>query len=327
MKNFKRTVMRKALNSFITLMLVIVINFVLFRLMPGDPIKFMVPSNPRFTDEYLEQLAEDYGLNDPLFDQFVTYVKGVFTLDFGNSFIYKNTLAMDHVTDYMRWTIVLVGVSSIFMIVIGMLIGIIAAWRRGGKFDTGSLVFSLFFYAMPTFWLAMMMIIIFSKSWSLFPASRALDVGTTFQFDLDTILDLIHRLVLPASTLTLVNIAAFSLLMRGSLSDVMTEDYIETARAKGLGEAAVLRDHAVPNAMLPMVALIAITIAYIVGGAFQVEFVFEYPGIGWATITAVMDEDWPVLQAAFFLIALAVIVANLLADILMTFLDPRVELE
>ena len=327
MRNFRRAVLRKGLNSFITLMLVIVINFILFRMMPGDPIKFMVPPNPKFTEEYLQQLAEDYGLNDPPLEQFVTYVQGVFTLDFGNSFIYKNTLAMDHVLDYMKWTIVLVGVSSIFMIVIGMLIGVVAAWKRGSRFDTGSLVFSLFFYAMPTFWLAMLMIILFSLTFDLFPPSRALEVGTTFDLSFDAFVDLMRHLVLPAATLTLVNIAAFSLLMRGSLSDVMTEDYIETARAKGLPERDVLKNHAVPNAMLPMVALIAITIAYIVGGAFQVEYVFDYPGIGWATVDAVMDEDWPVLQAAFFIIALAVIAANLFADILMTFLDPRVELE
>jgi len=326
MKNFRRIVLRKILNSLVTIFLVIIINFALFRMMPGDPLKFMVPSNPKFSEEYLEGLVDDYGLNDPILEQFITYIKGVVTLDFGSSFIYKNTLAMDHVLDYMTWTLVLVGVSSIFMITIGMLVGIVAAWKRGSGFDTGSLAFSLFFYAMPTFWLAMMMVILFAKVLPLFPSHRALEVGDTFQFTFASFIDLVDHLVLPAATLTLVNIAAFSLLMRGSLSDVMTEDYINTARAKGLSETAVLKDHAVPNAMLPMIALIAITIAYIVGGAFQVEYVFEYPGVGWATIDAVMREDWPVLQAAFFLIAVAVIVANLLADVAMVYLDPRVEL-
>jgi peptide/nickel transport system permease protein len=326
MKNFRRIVLRKVLNSLITIFLVIVINFALFRMMPGDPLKFMVPSNPKFPTEYLEGLVEDYGLNDPMYEQFITYIKSVVTLDFGLSFYYKNTLAMDHVLDYMTWTLVLVGTSSIFMILIGMLIGIVAAWKRGGSFDTGSLAFSLFFYAMPTFWLAMMMIVLFSTAWPLFPSQRALEYGETFHFTIASFIDLLDHLVLPAATLTLVNLAAFSLLMRGSLSDVMTEDYINTARAKGLSEVAVLKDHAVPNAMLPMVALIAITIAYIVGGAFQVEYVFQYPGVGWATIDAVMREDWPVLQAAFFLIAIAVVIANLLADVAMIYLDPRVEL-
>ncbi len=326
MKNFRRIILRRVLNSLITLFLVIIINFALFRMMPGDPLKYMVPPNPKFTEEYLLGLVEEYGLNDPMIEQFADYLKGVVTLDFGSSFIYKNTLAMDHVLEYMTWTLLLLGVSSIFMISIGMLIGILSAWKRGSSFDTGSLAFSLFFYAMPTFWLAMMMIIMFAKTWVGLPPNNALEYGETFSWSLYSIMDLLEHLVLPAITLTLVNIAAFSLLMRGSLTDVMTEEYVNTARAKGLSEGAVLKDHAVPNAMLPMVALIAITIAYIVGGAFQVEYVFNYPGVGWATIDAVMREDWPVLQAAFFLIAVAVIIANFLADIAMVYLDPRVEL-
>ena len=327
MKNVRRILIRKILSAFITLLLVIIINFALFRMMPGDPLKFMVPSDPKIPEEYLEKLIDKYNLDAPLPEQFITYIKGVFTLDFGDSFYYKDTPAMEHVLEYMTWTLVLVGIASVFMIVIGMLIGIVAAWKRGGPFDTGSLAFSLFFYAMPTFWLAMMMVMLFSKTWDLFPSARALEIGETFHFTLDSIMDLLDHLVLPVATLVLVYIATFSLLMRGALSDVMTDDYITTARAKGLSEMSVLKDHAVPNAMLPMLALIALTIAYIVAGAFMVEYVFEYPGVGWATIDAVMREDWPVLQAAFFLIAVAVIIANFAADVMMLYMDPRVELE
>jgi len=234
--------------------------------------------------------------------------------------------AMDYILEYLPWTLLLVGTASFFMIVIGMLIGIIAAWKRGGLFDSGSLAFSLFFYAMPTFWLAMIMVMMFAVTWDIFPAARALEVGDEFEFTLESVKDLLSHLVLPVTCLVLVYIAEFSLMMRGALSDVMTEDYITTARAKGLPEKAVLKDHAVPNAMLPMLTLIALTIAYIVGGAFMVEYVFEYPGMGWATIIAVYDEDWPVLQAAFFLIAVTVLVANFVSDIAMLYLDPRVEL-
>ena len=326
MKNFRRVILRKILNSLITLFLVIVINFALFRMMPGDPVNFMVPSDPKIPEAYKLELIDKYGLNDSLSEQFITYITGILTLDFGESFIYKNTLAMDHVLEYMTWTLLLVGIASFLMVVIGMFIGIVSAWKRGSKFDTGSLAFGLFFYAMPTFWLAMMMIMLFAKAWPLFPSQRALEIGETFHFTLDSFIDLANHLVLPVITLVLVYIATYSLLMRGALTDVMTEDYITTARAKGLGEMAVLKNHAVPNAMLPMIALIAITIAYIVSGAFMVEFVFEYPGVGWLTVDAVMQEDWPVLQAAFFLIAVAVILANLFADIAMVYFDPRVEL-
>jgi peptide/nickel transport system permease protein len=219
-----------------------------------------------------------------------------------------------------------VGVSSILMIVLGMLIGIYAAWKRGTSFDTGSLAFSLFFYAMPTFWLAMMLVTIFAKELSFFPADGALSYGETFEFSLSSIADLLYHLVLPVVTLTLVSIASFSIIMRGALIDVMTEEYVVTAKAKGLSDSQVLKSHALPNAMLPMVALIAMSIAFIVGGAFQTEYVFNYPGIGWLTIEAVTKYDWPILQAAFFIIAIAVISANLVADILLVYLDPRVKL-
>lgn len=325
MRNFRRILLRRIISLFVTFLLVICINFVLFRMMPGDPLQFMIPADPKIPDEYKRMLIERYGLDDSMSEQFITYIKGVFTLDFGESFIHKKP-AMDYLLEYIPWTLLLVGIASVFMIVIGMLIGIAAAWKRGGLFDSGSLAFSLFFYAMPTFWLAMIMVMAFSETWDIFPASRALDLGTRFEFTLASVKDLLHHLVLPVTCLVLVYIATFSLVMRSSLSDVMTEDYITTARAKGLSEKAVLKDHAVPNAMLPMLILIALTVAYIVGGAFMVEWVFEYPGVGWATIDAVYEEDWPILQAAFFIIAVAVIIANFVSDIVMMYLDPRVEL-
>ncbi|MGB2581277.1 MAG: ABC transporter permease, partial [Thermoplasmata archaeon] len=230
------------------------------------------------------------------------------------------------VMEKLKWTLILTGTSSIFMILIGVTIGVIAAWRRGSSFDTGSLAFSLFFYAMPTFWFAMMLIAIFSTELRWFPPDSALTYGDTLELSWDGFRDLVHHLILPAISLTLGSIAAFSLIMRGSLVDVMTEEYITTARAKGLSETQMLKNHAVPNAMLPMVALIAIDIAFVVGGAFQTEVVFNYPGIGWETVEATYVKNYPILQAAFFLIAVAVIFANLIADILMVYLDPRVKM-
>jgi peptide/nickel transport system permease protein len=325
MRNFRRILLRRVISLFVTFLLVICINFVLFRMMPGDPLQFMVPADPAIPEEYKKMLIDRYGLNDSMYEQFITYIKGVFTLDFGDSFQYK-VPAMEYLLEYIPWTLLLVGIASVLMIVIGMLIGVIAAWKRGSFFDSGSLAFSLFFYAMPTFWLAMIMVMAFAETWQIFPPSRALDIGEEFEFTLASVTDLLHHLVMPVTCLVLVYIATFSLVMRGSLSDVMTEDYITTARAKGLAEKEVLKNHAVPNAMLPMLILIALTIAYIVGGAFMVEWVFEYPGVGWATIDAVYEEDWPVLQAAFFLIAVAVIIANFVSDIVMLYLDPRVEI-
>jgi len=296
-------------------------------MMPGDPINFMISNNPKFGDELKERLINEFDLNDPLHVQFVTYIKSCLTLNFGNSFIERNTPAMDIVMEHMKWTLILTGTSSILMIIIGMAIGIMGASNRGGRFDTSSLVFSLFFYAMPTFWLSMMLVAVFAVNLEWFPSSRAITVGADLDWSLGAISDLLMHLVLPAASLTLVSIAAFSLIMRGALTDVMTEEYIITARAKGLSKMQVLRNHAVPNAMLPMVSLIAITLAFIVGGAFQTEYVFSYPGIGWRTIVATYEMDYPVLQAAFFVITLTVILANFFADILLMYLDPRIKSE
>jgi len=319
-----RLVARKAVNSFITLVLVVILNFILFRAMPGSPM-MNFRSNPKLSDEFKLKMIDEFGLDQPMYVQFIEYIKHVFTLDFGNSFTETLTPAMDLIMNNLKWTLILTGTSSVFMVVIGMTIGIIAAWKRGSKFDTGSLAFSLFFYAMPTFWFAMMLIVIFATELDWFPTGSALEFGGQLEFSWESFKDMLYHLTLPAISLTIGSIAAFSVIMRGSLIDVMTEDYITTAKAKGLSDAAVLRHHAVPNAMLPMVALIAIDIAFVVGGAFQTEYVFNYPGIGWLTVEKTFANDYPVLEAAFFIIALVVIVANLLADILLVYMDPRIK--
>ena len=324
MRNARLAILRKGFNSAITLVLVVILNFFLFRVIPGNPLSHL-RDNPRLSDEFKEKMVEQFGLDQPIHVQFVEYMKNVFVLDFGNSFNQPLTPALDIILGNLKYTLILTGTSSILMIVIGMSIGVIAAWKRGSKFDTGSMAFSLFFYAMPTFWFAMMLIAVFAIELDWFPTDSAMPYGTDLELTFESISDLLYHLVLPATSLTLGSIAAFSLIMRGSLIDVMTEDYITTARAKGLSESQVLSKHAVPNAMLPMVALIAIDLAFVVGGAFQTEVVFDYPGIGWLTVKATFDQNYPVLEGAFFIIALVVILANLVADILLVYLDPRIK--
>jgi peptide/nickel transport system permease protein len=325
-RSVRAIIFRRLLNAVITILLVLILNFMMFRVMPGNPIKILLPQDPNISQQYIDQQIHKYGLDQPWYVQFFTYMINTLTLQFGDSFHYKQPV-MDVIWDQLTWTLILVGISSIFMVVIGMLIGIIAAWKHGGPFDTGSLAFSLFFYAMPTFWFGMMLIVIFSLQLGWFPESGQLPIGEKLSpFDWDKFVALLDHLVLPAVSLTIGSIAAFSLIMRGSLIDVMTEEYITTARAKGLTESRVLKDHAVPNAMLPMVTLIAMDIAFVVGGAFQTEIVFNYKGIGWATVDATYNKDYPYLQAAFLLIAVTVIFANLIADLTLMYLDPRVKM-
>ncbi|MEW5747932.1 MAG: ABC transporter permease [Candidatus Thermoplasmatota archaeon] len=325
-RSIARIMGRRGVNALVTLFLVLILNFFLFRVMPGNPIRMLIPQDPSISQEYIDSQIEKFGLDQPMYVQFFTYLKNTFMLEFGDSFHYHEPV-MDIIMDELTWTLILVGTSSVLMIAVGMFIGIIAAWKHGGLFDTGSLAFSLFFYAMPTFWFSMMLIVIFALELNWFPEGGQLPIGDQLTpFTFDTLSSLLYHLVLPAASLTIGSIAAFSIIMRGSLIDVMTEEYITTARAKGLTEAMVLKDHAVPNAMLPMVTLIAMDMAFVVGGAFQTEIVFNYKGIGWATVQATYQKDYPFLQAAFLIIAIAVIIANLLADLMLIYLDPRVKM-
>jgi peptide/nickel transport system permease protein len=324
MKALTKVIIRKAGNSIITLFLVIILNFALFRLMPGNPINAIVPPDPKIPADYKEHLIDEYGLDEPLYIQFFTYIKDTLLLRFGDSFTDPGTPAMSIVMDNLRWTLILAGTSSVLMILIGMTIGVMAARKRGSFFDTGSLAFTLFFYAMPTFWFSMMLIAIFATSLGWFHPAGAMTYGSSFEWKWSSISDLLYHLVLPAASLTVGAIGEFALIMRGSLIDVLTEDYITTARAKGLRENEVMRYHAIPNAMLPMVALIAMTMAFVVGGVFQTEIVFNYPGVGYLVVQATWVLNYPILQAAFFLMAVAMIVANFLADFLLMMMDPRV---
>ncbi len=324
MRSLRAVLLRKFVNAMVTLFIVLTLNFVLFRVMPGNPIKMLIPQVPG-KEEYVNIMIHKFGLDQPLYIQFFVYLKNVFSLEFGDSFRTGMPVINDVLQD-LTWTLILVGTSTMFMILIGMTIGIIAAWKRGSWFDTGSLGFSLFFYAMPTFWFSIILVLVFALQLKWFPPSGELPIGMTLTpFTLDTLWAILDHLFLPAVSLTVGSIAAFSVVMRSSLVDIMTEDYITTARAKGMSEFRVLKEHAIPNAMLPMVTLIAMDIAFIVGGAFQTEYVFEYEGIGYATVTATMQSNYPYLQAAFLIIAVVVIFANFMADIMLVYLDPRVK--
>ncbi len=325
MRNMRWMIVRKAANSFVTILMVVIMNFFLFRVIPGDPL-MNLRGNTRVSEEYKTEFIKEFGLDQPIYVQFVKYIENVFTFDFGNAITQPLTPAMDIIMSNLQWTLILTGTSSIFMVIIGMSLGVLSAWKRGSPLDTGTMAFSLFFYAMPTFWFAMMLIVIFATGLNWFPSANALTPGTSLEWSLESFKDLLNHLVLPAISLTIGSIAAFSVIMRGSLIDVMTEEYITTARAKGLNESQVLKNHAVPNAMLPMVALIAIDLAFVVGGAFQTEVVFNYPGIGWLTVEATYEKDYPLLEGCFFLIALVVVIANLFADILLIYMDPRVKM-
>lgn len=313
--------LRKVLHSLATLAFVLAFNFVLFRAI-GDPVKLLTRSSVHLDPAEQALLREEFGIDDPLPQQFVNYLGDSLRGEFGYSFI-SGRPVMDSVTQRIGPTLLLVGTATILSTLLGIVIGIKGAWRRGSAFDTGSLLGSLTLYSMPEGWLGMILLITFAGTLGWLPAGgiESTDELTGFA----NVLDIAKHLVLPCLTLTLGYIGEFAIIMRSSLLEVMGEDFVLTARAKGVRDRDVRRRHAVPNALLPTFTLAFYSVGFILGGAVIVEQVFSWPGLGQLTYAAIQGSDYPVIQAVFLLSSAAVILFNLVADILYGYLDPRVK--
>jgi peptide/nickel transport system permease protein len=268
-----------------------------------------------------QDLREEFGIDDPLPVQFVNYLGDTLTGEFGYSFISGRPVTKS-IAEKVWPTILLVGTATILSTVFGVLIGIKGAWRRGSAFDTTSLLGSLTLYSMPEGWLGMILLIVFAGTLGWFPAGgyESTDQLTGFAH----VLDVAKHLFLPCLTLTLGYLGEFAIIMRSSLLEVMGEDFVQTARAKGVRDKDVRRRHAVPNALLPTFTLAFYSIGFILGGAVIIEEVFSWPGLGQLTYAAIEGNDYPVIQAVFLLSSAAVILFNLIADITYGYLDPRV---
>ncbi|MCZ2123513.1 MAG: ABC transporter permease [Anaerolineales bacterium] len=339
--NHWHLIQKKAVWSLFTIVFVIVLNFFLFRILPGDPARAGI-KDPRLTAETIEALRARFGLDkpiincvkkihpleigdcgvDPLETQFVIYVKNLFRGDLGVSYYYNRP-----VTDVLKerlWnTILLIGLGQVLAIVIGMAYGIFAAWKARTVIDYGALITGLVAWSLPTFWLGI--ILLFWGSGHGFPIGGKATPGMSSYPLLMQLGDLSRHLFLPTVTYTIVYMAEYMLIMRSSLLDVLSEDYILTAKAKGLSTFQILKDHALKNGMLPLVTVIAINLGYTVGGVIQIESVFSWPGLGGALYEAVNRTDFPMLQGAFLLIAVSVVAANFIADLTYSYLDPRVQ--
>ncbi len=319
----KGIIAKKLLYALVTILIVLVFNYVLFRVLPGDPLA-MIMRNPKATPETIEAIKRMYGLDQVWYVQFFTYFKHLLQGDLGTSFVYKSPV-VNVIASRILPTILMVGLSEVIAILIGILIGIVAAWKRGTKLDIGTLGFSLVTYSVPTFWLGMIMVVIFCVQLHMFPTSGMFTPGKSFASTGAMLNDLIRHLILPVVTMSLVLIGEYALTLRNTLIDVLSEDYITTARAKGFRERYILMKHALPNAMLPMITIIAINIGFVVAGAIQIETIFSWPGLGRLMYEALGARDYPLLQGVFLLVTVSVVLANVLADITYSYIDPRVK--
>jgi peptide/nickel transport system permease protein len=324
----QRYLLGKVMQLVLTLFIVVTFMFFLFHVfMPGDPVQvFLKQAGAKYTPAQIEELKHRFGYDQPIFpNQYVQYLKDTATLNLGYStFLYPGESVTQIYWTRMGKSLTLITTSTIASMVIGVLMGIYGGWRRGGRVDNSSMTSSLVLYAMPEFVLGMILLLIFAKWLKWFPAGGYDSRPKTDYTGLSYVADVANHMILPWLTLMLAYLGEFYLLMRSSLLDVLGEDYITLARAKGVREKYVLRHHAVRNALLPTVTLIALSFGFILGGVITVEIVFSYPGVGLLSYHALQNRDFPILQATFLFAAIGVMVANLIADLTYGYLDPRV---
>lgn len=318
----KGYILRRALYSILLLFFALSLNFVIFRVAPGNPIQ-IVASGSRLEPEMVERLIELWGLNEPLHVQYIKYLRSTITWDFGYSYYSLEPVSRE-LTERIPNTLLLMGTSFFLAALFGSFFGVYAAHKRGSLFDVTAVSVSLFSYALPTFWMGLLLIYILGYVFGLFPLAGTMSRPPP----IDPILklfDMAWHLFLPALTLYLFSYGQWLLMMRSSIMESLYEDYILTARAKGVTERGILFKHALRNAMLPLVTNVAIFIPQVLSGAILTETVFSWRGLGLYAWNAIQFNDYPVLQAIFYIFALVTIISNFIVDIVYGMIDPRIK--
>ncbi len=320
----RNVLLRKLLLSLVTMFIVVAINFVLFRILPGDPVRAVIGRNVKISAEVQQSLREQFGLDKPVFpDQFFNTLGQWARGNLGISWSLRRPVAEILISKLWN-TLLLIGLGQILSIILGVALGLFAGWKRKTALDVGALTFSLIAWATPTFWLGIILLAA-GSSWLGLPTGGIVSPANVGKPLYTVLPDLARHLFLPTLTLTVLYLGEYMLIMRSSVLEVLSEDYILTAKAKGMSHWQVLWKHALKNAMLPIVTIVALNLGFTVSGAIYIETVFSYDGLGKLFQTALTKQDYPLLQGAFLLLAVSVIVANMLADILYTYLDPRVK--
>ncbi len=318
----RRYFAKKVANAMLTIILVASFNFALFRILPGDPARLLLPKGKQPPDS-VEKQRKTFNLDKPMYLQFVYYWGDTIQGRFGESFAEKRPVT-EVVKERIVPTLVLVGAGTIIATGIGIITGVFAGWRRNSLYDVISTNAGMVFYAMPTFWFGLLMIMLFSTKLGWFPTGRMEEPGADLT-GLASFTALIQHMALPVFTFAIAWVGEYHLIMRSSITGVMKEDFALTARAKGLSENKVLWRHVVPNAMLPTVTIVMMNIGFVLSGAILTETVFNWPGLGLLAYESMTKRDYPVMQMVFLIASVAVIFANLIADITYYYLDPRVK--
>jgi len=315
--------LRTALQYTVTLLVVLTANFLLPRLAPGNPINALLGSDvvENMTKDQIERIMEEFDLHLPLWQQYVHYLTSFIHGDLGNSIVLGMPVSQV-LMQRLPWTLLLMGGALLFSTVVGSLLGAYSAWRRGRAADLATISGVLFVGSLPPFWLAMMLIILFSTTLQWLPSYGAYPIGTP-SGSWAWYVGVAKRLVMPTLALGLVMAANVLLIARSATMMALDQDYVTFARAKGLSEQRIFFRHAFRNALLPLVTNVMMSIGSLVGGALVIETVFSYPGLGSLIVMAVNARDYNLLQGIFILVSLSVILANLAADLMYPLVDPR----
>jgi len=348
---------RRLVYAVILIVCAMSLNFVIFELMPGEVATVFIQQrglSPELANRLREEFNHNWGLDQPLYTRYFIYLKNMFTWNFGTSMVNHQPVT-NQIMFRIPWTLVLIGLATIISIIVGIGTGVISAYKRGSTLDSGILISSLMLGSVPVFWLSLVNIVIFSQSLKWFPPSLAwpptwglpthpFPVAYTISNSiipssngfvttlavngpgaLEYIGGILSHAFLPVFTLSIFLFGGYTLLTRATMIDALTEDYIVTARAKGVGETSVLFKHALRNASLPLITSVALALGFLFSGATITETVFSWPGLGYWIFTSVTLKDFFAMQAIFFIITLMVIISNIVADFLYGVADPRIK--
>lgn len=319
----KEYLVKRLLISIATLAFVIILTFFLFRVMPGDPISILF-HDPRVTPESKERMRIEFGLDKSLFDQFISFIIQLFRGNLGYSFAYQQPVS-DVVMQALINTLIFAIPFVVLSTIAGVLVGIASSWWYKKKVDVLATSVSVLFWSMPVYWEGIVMILLFAVYIPIFPTSGMHSYGGNQTNIFGSLFDLLYHLALPLIAMVLGFMGQFALIMRSSMVDVLTEDYMLTANAKGLSTRQIIFKHALRNSLLPTITLLSMNLGFIVAGQIQIETVFAWPGIGRLIYSSITTRDYPVLQGTFLLTAVSVILLSLIADVIYTYLDPRIK--
>ena len=314
--------LRRTANAVMLLLAVLVLNFCLIHLAPGDPVQVIAGEMGGASPEVVAALRVKYGLDHSLLEQLLSYLGKVVTGDFGYSY-YFNEPVLQLIGQRLPATLYLAAASLIIAVLIGTLLGVISARRPNGLFSHTVTIFSLIGYAAPIFWTGLMLLLLFGSVWPILPVAGMADVVNP-KSGLAYVTDVARHLVLPSVTLGVVFLAQYSRLARVNMIDALSADYVRTARAKGLPEYVVIGKHALRNTLIPIVTVVGLQFGNLFAGAVLVETVFSWPGLGRLVFDSILRRDYPTLMAVLFFSAMMVMIANILTDMVYRWIDPRI---